>query len=204
MSKCLKEPYGFELGIGSCWPPNTISQILFYDTFTGENGTALSAHTPDTDIRGNGWDDINGGLEIQSNKATAAAGASYKYSVVDAEESDVEIEVDFTAGSYDWVPVRYVDEDNQWLVQARGANTEWRLYKIDGGDTTQMDNGGTVAVGNTYAVKIVCSGNSINVYVDDELTLSTSNAFNASATKHGIMRASTGTASVFDNFKITG
>lgn len=44
---------------------------LFYDTFTGSDGTLLTAHTPDIDTVGGGWVATTGATEIQSNRAVA-------------------------------------------------------------------------------------------------------------------------------------
>lgn len=52
---------------------------LWYDDFTGTNGTALTAHTPNNSPGGVGYTDPVGTLEIQSNKAVSASGASDVY-----------------------------------------------------------------------------------------------------------------------------
>lgn len=65
---------GSGAGIGSATATVTTPAYILEDTFTDTNGTLLTSHTPDIDIVGGGWAGSNH-FDIQSNKATIAAGA---------------------------------------------------------------------------------------------------------------------------------
>jgi hypothetical protein len=143
---------------------------------------------------------------IIGNQAYQPAGGTHV--TVDVGQSDVTVECDFTTGaalSDTGLSIRYVDDNNR--ISARvdsGGGGRWLIQKVVGGVVTGVGTGGTAAVSTSYALKVVCSGSSISLYVGGVLTVSATvaDAVLLSATKFGLK--GTGADYRWDNVVIRG
>lgn len=191
---------------------------LLQDTFTGTNGTNLTAHTMNV---GPGWTVPSGGYNIQSNAALSNGAAGKQIAFSDASNADTVITLDvaipavtaYVAGAL----VRYADTSNYWacLVEDDTNSNDTQhyiyIYKFQAGSGTVQ--GGTSSFisglrGTTQTLTITLSGNSFTFDISGSptSTRTTSNSFGNANTNFGLWNDSTGGyANVsFDNFLVTG
>ncbi len=176
---------------------------LLSDTFTGTDGTLLTAHTMDV---GAGWTNQTiTTYKIASNKATFnSGGGGQGETVADAGAADVTITCDHVVGSGGDAGVVFNDQDtnNYWLL---AANTTWILYKQISGSFTSVATGGTITAGVSYAVSITTAGDTVTVLIDGSAPFSAYTAASRplkTATKVGI-RNFAATTNTWDNFLVT-
>jgi len=190
-------------------------ETLVHDTFTGANGTAITAHTPDINTPGNSWANMKiattdvgvAANTIQTNKAKL--GPDNHGVVIDCGQTDVTVTVDWTpaasVANRNSVVVRYSSNGNEWIFNVREENGDMQLTEVNA-NVSSVRAGPLAfawAEGTTYALKVVCSGNTITCYVNEVQKLQyTSATFNNNATKYGICRNSGNDASRFDNLKV--
>ncbi len=141
--------------------------VLLYDTFTGVNGTSLAAHTMDV---GSGWTIGSGTWTISGNRATMASG-SFSRDIVtaDAGVSDYTVQCSLTFGSAfsdAGMVVRYQDAGDH--IELRFSATQIKIIVISGFVETTVATGSVSTVGGqTHVLRATCTGNTIDVYVDD-------------------------------------
>ncbi len=184
---------------------------LVYDTFTDTNGTALSDHTPDKRPSSNAWASLRGTWQVQSNrgKLTTSVGDGQNVIVIDAGDADVTVEAQLVTGAAgdadSGVIVNAVDVDNYWLFTLL-AGGSCVLYEHTAGGFTARGGAGAFAwtAGNTYAVEVVTSGDSIDCFIDGaaKQSYSVGGRPHKTATKHGIRTYLTDANSAFDNFSV--
>ncbi|GAG00847.1 unnamed protein product, partial [marine sediment metagenome] len=174
------------------------------DTFTGSNGTLLTAHTPDI---GNGWTLEEGtALEITSNRATQPA-ATNTTMAVETSTSDVVVEATLGQGDVNTkvgLAFRLQDADHTWRVTI--TNTAIALQYID---TSAFQRGTYFPPGGTidtaFAIKVVAIGDQIEVYVDGVLQMEWTDTLLQTETKCGIFAQNDGGANQhIDDFKVSG
>lgn len=196
---------------------------LLRDTFTGTNGTAITAHTPDagpTATAGVGtW-------QIQSNKlaCTTPTNAAYNHFDYNLGNANQCVEVDFTVPSsgsqYITFWLNYVDIDNKWMVECyRYHGTDGKLSIIERTSGSQTTRVGSSALTIPSNANLHLSMTAIGDTVTARLTgLSTGPVFltytvGSRANKTGThfrvgIYSDTGDASadglaVFDNLRVT-
>jgi hypothetical protein len=108
-------------------------------------------------------------------------------------ESDVTIEclMRYTSNSSAGVQgiiLRYTDSNNYWIFGANGSSGGLgiTIWKKEAGGYTNYDYANTYNDTNGVMLKVVASSTDIKFYVDDVLKRTDTNAFNRTATKHGI------------------
>lgn len=143
--------------------------IILKDTFTAPNGTSIKGHLPDISPNGNTWDGSSGvNATIQNNTLLSS---DRSYATIDSTVSDFTLTYTLlkTAQSYGRVMFRgSPNGDFLWLCAFSG--TTWRIYKTIGGvSTILLEASGTNFNTSDVQVKIICSGNNIQVYTDDIL-----------------------------------
>ena len=70
--------------------------VLFFDTFTGADGTAINSRAPDIDVVGGGWLNLGGtNMLIQSNQCADNGNANGM--VAQVGQADVRVSVDITS-----------------------------------------------------------------------------------------------------------
>lgn len=181
------------------------------DTFTGTNGTDLTAHTTDT---GQTWVGDLGTITISSNKAVPSNGTTRlnQYHIA-TSVSDVTIQADL---NYDGSSTRYArlvarltDTNNYWQLSISNQGSSMILYEVSSGTVTQRATSNqSMSAGTSYTIKLVCSGSTMTGYFSGLSVLSYSSATsNKTAKNHGIYLITdtsflAGTISA-DNFSIT-
>ena len=146
------------------------------DTFTGADGTDLSAHAPDIDRPGGGYAEIAGDWEIASNAAGVTSVANARV-VILTDLADGRFKVDATVGGA--ADAAYL------IVRSNAAATNFWIAGLD--DTLQqvvLQSSTAMALtlvaakdfaqdeATSYEIKVLCREDSIKVYVDDVLMLS--------------------------------
>lgn len=174
------------------------ASLLVYDTFTGANGTALTAHTPDIAPVGSAWDNAN--VEIQGNLATLKAANTRQKSIIESSVSDCVITASISYGGTTTsalitfacgIVFRYTDVNNFWISSyvPRVDNTGFIIWEMQAGVPTIRANMIPNPVGVSgvpYSHKVTLNGPSIIAEANGNL-LTYSSAFNQNRTKHGFM-----------------
>ena len=146
------------------------------DTFTGVDGTDLSAHAPDIDRPGGGYAEIAGDWEIDANAAGVTAVANARV-VINTDLADGRFKVDAMVGGA---------ADAAYLIfrSNAGATNFWMaglddtLQQVVLQSATAMVLTSRAAKGfafdeaTEYEVKVLCRGDEILVYVNDVLKIS--------------------------------
>ncbi len=156
------------------------SVFTFQETFTGVNGTLLSAHTPDTDTSGLGWSLLrNAEPDIQSNELTF----SQTDTIISFQaEADGQIDAVVDPGTSTTTSgptFRMADEDNYLCIFCKGSNGEITLrQRITGSFSTLVTyNIPGYSAGGIVTLAVKFDGTSINVTINgvvDAITHTTS------------------------------
>lgn len=186
------------------------SGAIVWDSFTGANTTPLLSHTADT---GQSWAQIEGvtdNLTLNNGKLQSYpnGAAAYAY-VIDSTDAGVTITADFIFGVFDNVHYceiifRCSDASNLWKAQVLGpAGNNIKLIKTVATVETVVDQDTvTLVAGQQYRFEVVTSGNGITFTVNG-VVLTGTDAFNNTATKHGIrMYQASGAVSTVDHFAV--
>jgi hypothetical protein len=176
------------------------------DAFNRANSTT-SLGTADS---GQEWTADAGGWGISSNQAYCETDASFLNFATLAGAADGTLEVKLPSpgggsGGSAWVVCRFTDVDNCLFVLCSGAEP-YRLMKRQGGVPSTLDTGALAQANTDDVVKVVLSGSSIRVYVNDELEIDGASAFNETAVRVGLgtdFGAGPGSAPRFDDFSFT-
>jgi hypothetical protein len=180
--------------------------VIFQDNFTDTDGVYITAHTPDTDVPGNGWVDYATAdkAEIRSNELRITGNG--EGCLVDVEDPDITITADYTPATGKLNKYRVIfrsdGANNEWMMLADEQANNLVLYK-DGG--SQDSASVTFNEGTTYELKVVASGSSIKGYVDNTEYVSVTDATHSDHTQVGFYRTGSTTPSsggVFDNFTV--
>lgn len=172
------------------------------ETFSNTDGTNL--HGKATTTGGKTWTVGNGTFDCNSGKgrATAVTGSAYATIASGLADFDMSCDVLVAAGTVDGVIFRMVDGSNYWRVDLQASNDRIVVARaVAGVETNYISGTFTVDTGVTYVVRVTGVAGAINVYVDGVLRRTISDTTHATATKHGIIAASTTTR--FDNLTLT-
>ena len=155
-------------------------------------------------VTGQAWVQSKGVMGISGNQAKVISqdGNGVTYAYIETGRSDVRVScIMGTTGDYKQILVfRDVDYSNKLSVYYLSG--QYLLRKTVGG-TTSTIQAVTMAQASYDKITVEAVGNSIKVYINDALIITATDAFNQTATKHGIAAISTLT-SIFNNFKIQG
>ena len=160
-------------------------------------GTALSGRTSDS---GHTWVQYVGTWAVQAadvigNRAGAAAPTGHSRIGIDFGSADVSVEVTVhipAASNSSGVMFRRTTGGFYVFRVAAGAATT--LDKVtSGGTITNLGTGSTTT--NSAALKVVCSGSTIDCYIDDVLDISVTDSTYA-GTVHGMYMRFGGTGNV--------
>jgi hypothetical protein len=189
-----------------------------FDTITDTFTRADNASAIGTSTSGDNPTVLVGTWGIAGNKAYIATGSdassNYNLATWDNGSADVTIEADIlTPSSGDFaigLAMRVADASNFLFAQLTlvGSDSDIYLYKRIAGTYTALAtlSGQTYANNTTYNLKVVLSGTSIEVFVDDvsKLTYNTTTTLEAE-TAHGFTfySGATDTGARWDNLSIT-
>lgn len=188
---------------------STIAQ----DTFTGTNGTDLSAHSLDV---GGSWTEITGfsgvialnGSGICRN--TGTTDGAYGVFTVTAV-ADMDVQADFipqrgtgAAGNYGVLGrVQSGANTYYWFIYDN-PNTRWAIYKVVSGSPSLLNSfsGSAPSSGNTYTIKGSLRGSTLTLFVNGTQLVTTTDSTITAAGYPGIrlFNSSGGTMANADNF----
>lgn len=184
------------------------------DTFTRANAD-LHGVAPETTTGGATWAKIGGAdghIGVVSNKCKCTVSISSACATVNAGHADFTLTVDLdykSAGNFGVIfrcstaDPTIADQDSCYVYAlSSGALALWTTVA-----TTFVQIGSNVASvftnGNTYAIKIVASGTTVSVYVDNVIKINAATVTaNSSRTGVGMFFGSDTTTTI-DNFLVT-
>lgn len=169
------------------------------DTFD-RSDSASSLDTPSDG--GSAWVVLQGTWGIASNQGYSPSAGDGDAAYLEASAADVEVQVSCpTVGNAPGVIARAADVDNWILWRYFGDDTTFKLYKKVAGSYTELGSyTATMSDGDT--LKLKCSGNSLEGYVNGTLRVSATDSAGSTNTKHGLWSYLTSTAR-FNDFSIT-
>lgn len=173
-------------------------RTLVSDTFTrgdttGPLGTATSGQT---------WETIAGtAFGITSNAAyNTDTGNAICIATIDSATCNGRVACTVTRTTQvAGLVVRLSDASNYWYVSLSGSATT--LNKMVAGSPTTVATSASTFSGAT-SVEVVMSGSNYSVLINNSVLLTGTDAFNSTATKHGILRQQTVNNSRHDNFTV--
>ena len=155
---------------------------VFSDTFTrADNASSLGTTTTGSKT----WTALSGTWGIASNQAYCSAGAAStnEVAIVDAGAADGTLAVTLGSGSIlgnAGVVFRATDDSNHLLVTGSGD-----LYRKQSGTYTKIA-GAAIPLSPGDAISVVLSGSSITCKLNGATWCTATDAFNQTATKHGL------------------
>jgi hypothetical protein len=188
---------------------------IIADTFTGANGSALTAHAPDTNPLNRSWA-VSGSPAptLQNNRVAIPSGSNYVTAVIDGGTPNVIVSTTFVAGANPaagsnmaGLVFRYVDANNYFLF--RRYNYGVNLYSVVNGTWTQLASDRfeeDLAPGSTHTLSAVLSGTTIQALWDNGVSvLTVSNQYHIAATQYGVQWiASFDSVTSYDYFSVSG
>lgn len=179
------------------WGSSCADAVERSDTFNrADNGTTMG--TPSDG--GSAWYEAPLDWGIVSNQAYTFIEAGNAIAVLDASESNVQVQVTLsgTQGG-GGIVFRAVDENDFMLATINSVGGS--IYKVVGGTYTSLgSNTWTAVAGDVWKVT-VDSSNNITLYQSGVSRIALNDATHATNTKHGIMAHNT-TTLFFDDFSI--
>lgn len=162
-------------------PP--LPDLPYSSVFTGDDLTALADYVPEA---GPPWQVFNGTWRLDTNYLVIVGGDEVRYAVEPCPTADCTVAVDILLGTAGGIVFRATDALNGFDVFIN--TTVVRARKLEAGSYTTLDTLNEAHTsGSTYRLKIVLAGDTIDVYLDDDLKLHlTGQSFNQLATLHGI------------------
>lgn len=185
---------------GGIWDMRStvIGQTMIGDPFTRADSTT----SPGSDPNGGAWAETAGGFGIISNQAYAPV-AGTNIATQNAFD-DGTVMVTYAAGATSTnqagLVFRLSDASNYWYYR-RFSTGNAQLAKVVAGVETVITPSLSQAVANGDRLKVVFFQNTIQAYVNDVLTHTTTDTFNQTATRVGMI--ATDITSRLDNFSFT-
>lgn len=199
--------------------PTTIRNVKVFDTFTDTDSTSITSHTPDVDAGDTSYrlvatyDSFNSALitsnRLRGNVNTVTTGVC----LIDSGVSDCTITCDLSRNSTNpnhggtGIGFRFSGSTGYYVdFYAVGGTTRTiRLMETNGTSGSEVTSAAFSHNDTTfYTMKIVLSGSSIKVYMDDVEYISTTDS-TYTGTEHGpsLLTNSTSVYSLADNFRVT-
>lgn len=192
-------PYGWPLPISGAAgpPPPPVPELLFADAFAQIGTTWISARTPDVDVVGGGWVEVNRWAQVNRWEVRGApndyvrqnpAGGNVWCTVVgDVDTPEVMIQADITKWTGGWrgIAFRVLDEANRWHFSVSG-NVAYLRKKEANVETTVLSTPHTWANFATKSMRVWLAGNSIMCEIDDIPIFNTVHAFNNTEELHAL------------------
>lgn len=177
-----------------------LTTLLSTDSFNRANSTTSLGSTNGTGASDPAvWVSQHSTWGISSNQAyvSSTAGGIGDIATVDLGAGDVDIQVTIAVMSGACgLTFRYVDNNNFWRWY--GNATDIWCYKYVAGTQTQMFHSFST-VTNGSVLRVIANGSSISLYLNGTLLNTVTDAFNSTATKHGMFAAGA-TTNFWDNW----
>lgn len=184
-------------------PPRRRRGGVSFTTITDSFNRADSAVTMGSTDGGQviAWTALDGVWGIQTNRAYIATdgGANKSAVVIDSGVADCTLQVTITSNSAARLCWRASDVDNFFILDIGGSDIN--IYRRQAGSYSGSIGTSATAVANGDVIAIVLSANSHTVKVNGVTKINITDAFNQTATKHGL--AAAGLGPTFDVFSIT-
>lgn len=171
---------------------------IFQDTFTDDDSTNLTSHTPDVDNGDTTWSDSGGPDYVINSNATETQFSGVIVATIDLSAADFVTTIDVylgeTAIAGDQLVragfvFRYSDSSNYWLasiVNEQAGATDVEIWKYESASWSLVtSSNASIARETMYTMTITTDGTSIEVTANS-VTVSTTNSFNQSATNIGL------------------
>jgi len=182
------------------------------DTFTDDDGTALTAHTPNVSPDDAMWVyQGSADIQIQTNRARCEGNGINNIATIESGISDCDITsiIRYAGGvgdtSTDGVVLRYEDADNYYWIGPVANLNKFRIIKREGGSNSvpAEATGITISVDTDYTITINADGTSIVAELNGANQLTTTDSVHTTETKHGINGYRGGSQKPqFDNFEV--
>lgn len=169
---------------------------LVSDAFDrADNTTALG--TADT---GQAWGTQHGTWGIASNQAySPALSGGDAIVLIEAGAANVEVSCNIAHQGNNGVLFRSANASN--LLLARLGDNALQVYKREGGTWALLSSVAmTLTAGQTYALRVVASGSTIDIYVGGVKQITITESFQSTITTQGLYSGST--LARWDNFKV--
>lgn len=129
------------------------------------------------------------------------AGTPQATAVLESSLADVDVQATFVSSISDSGLCARATDDSNYILAAVSATT-LRAFKRDAGSFTQLGSTYTGTISSGDVIKLRVSGDNIIISQNGTDRVTTTSAFNNTATKHGLRSNDTDTT-VFDDFTIT-
>lgn len=168
------------------------------DTFNRAD-SAVSLGSADV---GGAWTASVGTWGISSNVAYQVADAGQDVAQIDSTVANCTIRCTYSVASPNSQRIifRFSDTSNYWLLQTEGG-TAYKLYKYVAAAFTLAGTYSTTPA-NGDVLMIVLNGNQIDAYLNGVLRISTTDAHNSTATRHGIGGANNSLTGRWEDFSV--
>ena len=156
-----------------------------FDTFTGADGTDISAHTPDTDVVGGGWSQVNTDRVELDGAGGLKFSASLDYCGINVGATDQWVTVNWYNGGVDNRMGVYLRSDlvginrDAYMFQFRSGNTggELTINRVDAGGSTEIATASFAAdLSATYLMEMSIEGSSLVWKIDGVIVLTATDA----------------------------
>lgn len=151
---------------------------LVQDLFTEASNTAITAHTPDTQLypTAEGWNIFAGTPDsvIGTSDTYVAAGlAEHVVMLTTRTDFTFAVKIKITSDDTAGVSIRAKDSDDFIFVELLSAQNRYRLGKKVAGTNTFIDSATvTINTGTFYVIKVDANGNSVSATFDGANTIS--------------------------------
>jgi Putative binding domain, N-terminal len=166
--------------------------VLMQDSFTGSDGSLLTAHAADVKPVGAAWT-VNGGSPVpalQNGMVGVAAGSGHLQATLDTRVSDIVMSVDYRAGTgpgMGALAFRLTDAENHLLLLT--YLNQLQLYRRQKAAYTLLATAplpGALVPDATHRLEVRATGTMIEGWWDGARILAIAEAFQQTATRHGI------------------
>lgn len=142
----------------------------FLDTFSDQDGTLLSDHTPDIEPEGAAWSAASS-WKINSNQCRQESKDTMLEAWIDGGAADAVLTVTYTTPTassnfYEGVIFRRQDATHYWLLFYDKSANRWDLYERNPGFTSRASVSDNLGTNQAVAIKITLAGESIVVDLD--------------------------------------
>jgi hypothetical protein len=192
--------------------------VMLKDTFTGANGTAITAHTPDVKPAGASWAQDIGSHTLQGNQMQPAVVNNQDNGAhINGGAANLSLSVRLTISSSQAgastgythnVWFRFQDINNRWQVSIVPTTSQViQLFECSGGTFIQRASTSyTWTPGATYTIGVIAAGANVTVSVNNaNQIIFTGDSDFLTATGVGMRDtalATVGSASAWDNLEV--
>jgi hypothetical protein len=162
--------------------------VAVLDTFTAADATRLSAHSPDVSLPSTAWSVTGSGVALNGNVARAG-GADWDpiTALIDSGTADGTIGVDWTpAGPTPAAAVVARAASATSYITALYWSRTLSLFRVSDGSHTLLGQAPVADLsGATHRLELKLAGAEVEVWWDRVQQIVATDAFNATATRHG-------------------